>query len=472
MTQVSFTFNVLVLDDDRTVGDFFRMFIKAPGTEVFHAPNWKEAEEILENELIHVLFLDIKLGGDSQREGLDILKHVTKKYPEVRTIMITNEENPRWVLEAWENGAVSLFFKPLNQGSVQDKIKARLTAIKNEFDSRVRTAINIAELEQTVRSRMPSAIMNEIIVESPEMLDCLKRAIRYSNRGGNICITGERGSGKKILARLIHSFSNRADKPFIHKNMSAIPETMFESEVFGHIKGSFTGAERTHRGIIEQASGGFCFLDEIDSLTPAQQVKLNCAIEDKVIQPVGSEKPVRIDVIFITATSRDLTAAIRTGSFRPDLYDRICQLKVNIPPLRQRKKDILPMFRQKLAMEYERDYNPDKQMPEVPRSFFEQLNSYAFPGNIRELENIVKAVYTDFDETKAVRDLDYYIGSTSARKDEPTKTPFFKSVESLMKTLISNLGAQKTADILGCSRQAVYDWAKRNDIDIKDITRK
>jgi DNA-binding NtrC family response regulator len=472
MTNVSLLFNILVLDDDASVADFFRMFIQTADMDISCVQSWKEAEQVLENELIHVLFLDIKLGGNSPREGLDILKHVSARYPEVKVIMITNEENPRWVLEAWENGAVSLIFKPLSQAKATQKILNRLALIRAEFDSRVRTAINIAELEQTMRNRLPNHIRSEIIIESPEMLDCLKRAIRYSNRGSNIFITGERGCGKKILAQLIHNFSNRADKLFVHKNMAAIPETMFESEIFGHVKGSFTGAERTHKGIIEQANGGFCFLDEIDSLTPAQQVKLNCAIEDKIIHPVGSEKPLHIDVIFLSATSKDLAPSMKNGSFRPDLYDRISQLKVHIPALRDRKKDIIPLFMQKLNQEFSRDNNPDKSLPKLPSTWLKQLENYTFPGNIRELENIVKAVYSAFDESKTVNPLDYYLTDTLPEKPAPSKTGALQSVESMMKSLLTNLGPTKVAAALNVSRQAIYDWTKRNNIDIKDLSGK
>jgi two-component system response regulator PilR (NtrC family) len=364
---------VLVVDDERSMQEFLEIFLRSEGYEVETAGDIQSAQMHLESDDFDVLITDIKMPGGS---GIDLLHTAHEISPETLVIMITAYASTETAIAAMKEGAYDYVTKPFKVDELrivlEKALEKKLLASENK---RLRS-----ELRSQVRDR-------SIVGSSPLMKRVYDLIAQVADTKANVLITGESGTGKEMVARAIHADGDRCDRSFVAVNCAAIPENLLESELFGHVKGAFTGAVQNKAGLFELADGGTLFLDEVGELTPAIQVKLLRAIQEKTFRRVGGTTDGRVDVRIVAATNRRLEDDLATGRFREDLYYRINVIEIPLPPLRERVEDIpllVTHFIEKCARELERAVEG------VSREAMNLLLEYPFPGNVRELENLVE----------------------------------------------------------------------------------
>jgi two-component system response regulator PilR (NtrC family) len=364
---------VLVVDDERSMQEFLEIFLRSEGYEVETAGDIQSARMHLESDDFDVLITDIKMPGGS---GIDLLHTTHEISPETVVIMITAYASTETAIAAMKEGAYDYVTKPFKVDELrivmEKALEKKLLASENR---RLRS-----ELRSQVRDR-------SIVGSSPLMARVFDLVAQVADSKANVLVTGESGTGKEMVARAIHAGGDRCDRPFIAVNCAAIPETLLESELFGHVKGAFTGAVQNKAGLFELADRGTLFLDEVGELTPSIQVKLLRAIQEKTFRRVGGTADGHVDVRIVAATNRRLEDDLSTGRFREDLYYRINVIEIPLPPLRERVEDIpllVTHFIEKYAHELDR---PVEGLSEAAMSL---LLEYPFPGNVRELENLVE----------------------------------------------------------------------------------
>jgi len=364
---------ILIIDDEKSILDLLNVVFKKEGyqVETFFSPS--KALEYIDNEDFDIVLSDIKL---PQISGMEILKHVTKKRPEVPVVMITAFGTIRQAVEALKEGAADYVVKPFDV----EELKIIIAQGLEKKRLRQENILLKAQLEERFG-------FENIIGESRVMKEIFGLIERIARTDSTVLITGESGTGKEMTACTIHSKSPRAERPFVTINCGALPENLLESELFGHVKGSFTGAIVNKKGMFEVADHGTLFLDEIGEMTPWTQVKLLRALQEKKIRRVGGTDEISVDVRIIAATNQDLKQRIKEGKFREDLFYRLNVLSLEMPPLRKRKEDIpylVSHFVQKYCQKMGR--RKKRVAPEVIKVF----ESYPWPGNIRELENVIE----------------------------------------------------------------------------------
>ncbi len=368
---------VLVIDDDAGVrrglywalGDRYR---------VLEAATRAEACEVLQRERVDVVLSDLRLPPelDQISEGLAVVEAARSLRPPVPVIVVTASDSKQAALEAVRRGAYGFFEKPFNPEEILHLVHqaARLRALEEE-NARLRELVS-ADVGFT-----------HLLGSSRALEKTLKQARAVAATTVTVLITGENGTGKEMLARAIHEESPRASAPFIAVSCAALPETLIESELFGHEKGAFTGATQARKGRFELADGGTLFLDEISELTPAVQVKLLRVLQERAFERVGGTKTISVDIRLIGASNRDLEKEVEAGRFRQDLFYRLNVVPLNLPSLRERQEDIPLLaahFAAKAASKYARN------TPELEPALIEALIEYDWPGNVRELENLIE----------------------------------------------------------------------------------
>lgn len=357
---------ILVVDDERSMREFMEILLRKDGHEVNCASTGQEAIVQFQNHNFDLLISDIKM---PKMDGLDLLREIKDRSPQTAAIMITAYASPEDAIAAMKGGAFDYITKPF-------KVKEIKAVINNALS---KFAI---QKEET-----PAGIFNNIVGHSPKMLKIYDMIKRVAVTKTNVLITGESGTGKELVARAIHQQSPRANYPFVAITCSAIPEHLMESELFGHVKGSFTGAMTNKKGLFETARGGTLFLDEIGDLSLSIQVKLLRVIQERQFLRVGDTQPVRVDVRLISATNKDLEQETIEKKFREDLYHRLNVIHLHIPPLRERPEDI-PLLAQFFLEKYSREL--EKDVSTISSYALDALMNYRFPGNVRELENIIE----------------------------------------------------------------------------------
>jgi len=365
-------YSILVADDEKGIREFLEITLKKEGYGVTLASNGAEAISLCEKKKFDIILADIKM---PQGDGYTILRKVKKLHPDTIVIMITAYGSLESAIEAMKEGAFDYISKPFDVNDVKVLIQSALA--KRDLKSEI----------QGKKSPLEETRFDNIISNSPEMHKIFALITRASSAKSNVLIIGESGTGKELVARAIHQHSNRKDKPFVTINCGGIPENLLESELFGHKKGSFTGALANKIGLFEAASGGTIFLDEISDLPLLLQVKLLRVVQDKVFTPIGETKEVNVDARIISATNQDLEQNVIERKFREDLYYRLNVIQIRIPPLRERKMDI-PLLAQYFLDKYSREMN--KEIQQISSYALDTLQNYHFPGNIRELENIIE----------------------------------------------------------------------------------
>ncbi|WP_028322422.1 sigma-54-dependent transcriptional regulator [Desulfatiglans anilini] len=364
---------ILIVDDDPAQRELLQGFLENQGYSTLSAPDGQEALRLFEREPIHLVLLDHRMPGLS---GDAILERLKGMNPKVRVIMITAFGDIDTAVSVMKLGASDFLEKPVDLSVLLKMIQ------------QIEQAVNVEEdVAQVKEALADGPLPLNIIGESRAIKDVLSLARRMAGSPWPILVCGETGTGKQLAAQLIHLLSHRGDGPFVVVNCAAIPETLFESELFGHLKGAFTGASHTRRGRFELADGGTLMLDEIGEIPISLQPKLLRAIQEGRINPVGSEEERDVNVRLISATNRNLRKMVDDGSFREDLFYRIRVLEIEIPPLRHRREDIPPL----LEFFLKRYGSPSLRLsPEAE----DTLIKYPFPGNVRELEHVVQRTVT------------------------------------------------------------------------------
>jgi two-component system response regulator PilR (NtrC family) len=358
---------ILVADDELSMREFLKILLTKEGHEVICAADGEEALAFFQSHPFDLLISDIKMGKVG---GLELLGKVKESRPNLAVVMITAYGSPEDAIAAMKAGAYDYLTKPF-------KVEEIKTVIRNALSLPA-----TKELEEP-----PVGIFNNLVSHSPKMLKIFNLVKQVGLTKTNVLISGESGTGKELIARAIHQLSPRQAKSFVTINCSAIPDNLMESELFGYVKGAFTGALANKKGLFEMAHGGTVFLDEIGDLSPMIQVKLLRVIQEREFIRVGDTQTFAVDVRLISATNKDLEQEVMQGRFREDLFFRLNVVRFHLPPLRERREDI-PLLAQYFLEKYSRELG--KNVHGISSYALEQLEKYDFPGNIRELENIIE----------------------------------------------------------------------------------
>lgn len=366
--------SVLVVDDEEIMREVLETLLTAEGYRVDLAKTGEEGLEAYGRRAFDVVLLDVSMPGIG---GLRALEEFLKMDSDAVIVMITAYATFDTAIAAWERGAFGCIRKPFQNEQITATIAAGIKRRRKEEERR------------TLRRAMSKAVdRGEIIGRSDIMQEVFRLVEQVAPARSTVLITGESGTGKELIAKAIHEASPRVGRPFVTVNSSNIPSELLESELFGHTRGAFTGAIAAKKGLFEVADGGSIFLDEIGDIPPETQVRLLRVIQEREFTPLGDTSPRRVDVRIIAATNIDLKEAVRQGTFREDLYYRLAVVPIELPPLRDRLEDILPLaqhFIQKYNEENARSVS-EQMAPEV----LALLESYSWPGNVRELENTVE----------------------------------------------------------------------------------
>ena len=372
---------ILVVEDERSMRDLLTLMLRKEGYQVEVADSAERAEERLRgNGPFDLVITDISMPG---RSGLDLLRHIRRSSPDTAVVLMTAFGSKDTAIEALNEGAAYYVEKPFDL----DEMKI---VVRKTIDQKVLEAEN-ADLKQqnrTLRQELKGQYGFEGLVgRSGKMRAILQLIERVAGTGSTIMIQGESGTGKEVIARAIHYNSGRGEKPFVSINCGALPDELLESELFGHMKGSFTGASATKKGLFEVAHGGTIFLDEIGETSPAMQIKLLRVLQERRIRRVGGTEEIDIDSRVITATNQDLETMVREKRFREDLFYRINVIPIRMPALREKPEDIPP-----LAEHFLEKYRKcmGKDIRGISEEAMERLEGYPWPGNVRELENVIE----------------------------------------------------------------------------------
>ena len=366
-------YNILVVDDDECMREFLEVLLTKENYRVSTARTGKQAVNMIQKNTYDLVLADIRLGDIT---GLDVLKQVKKQHPDTVVIMISAYSTTEIAVKAMNEGAYDFVPKPFDNDELRQTI-ARALALQTLDQEREHRS---SELKDQLH-------FNRIIGNSPGMAAIFKRIQQISTTKTNVLVTGESGTGKELIARAIHENSDRKDKPFVVVNCGGIPDTLMESEFFGHVRGSFTGAVVDKKGLFEAADQGTIFLDEIGELSPLLQVKLLRAVQETAFKPVGGTSEIKVDVRIISATNKRLEEEVIEGRFREDLFFRLNVIPIKVPPLRDRKGDVA-ILAQHFAEKYSKKMGKD--IVKLSSYAIDFLNKYSFPGNVRELENLIE----------------------------------------------------------------------------------
>jgi DNA-binding NtrC family response regulator len=373
------TATVLIVDDEETARNFISEALTDGGYEAIEAGTLEEANEVIDTAAADIVLLDVMLPDGS---GLSLLDRLSMENPRPPVILITAFGEVDTAVEAMKKGALDFLQKPLDLDRLLQAVEhsSEIVSLRRELD---------------LLRRASTADTEMVIGDTQAMQQVMHEAERAASAAVSVLITGETGTGKEVLARTIHSISPRADKPFIPINCAALPDTMIESELFGHEAGAFTGAQKKKPGLIEIADGGILFLDEISSTKPEMQAKLLRMLDEHKFRRVGGVKEIVVDVQILAASNRDLPAMISDGEFREDLYYRLKVVDLHLPPLRERIGDIAA-----LSGNFLRQINlrVGSNIEGITPRAIDALKAHSWPGNIRELRHVIERASLFCDE--------------------------------------------------------------------------
>lgn len=438
---------LLIVEDEATLRDSLKRVFIRDGYEVDSAGTAEEALEIFDEGAYDLILTDILLPG---MNGIEFLKEVKRRLPDELIIVMTAYASIESAIGALRAGADDYIIKPI----IHEEIKR---IIRNALRTRSLSIENLL-LKKQINQHYD---FTHIIGQSRPIQSLIEEVKKISDSKSNILILGETGTGKELFTRAIHFNSSRRDKPFVPINCSAIPDNLLESEFFGYVKGAFTGALQSKRGLLEEADGGTVFLDEIADLNPSLQAKLLRVIDDHEIRPLGGTQSRKVDIRIIAATNRDIQKAVKEGLCREDLYYRLNVVTLTLPPLRERKEDILILSKHFLTR-YAREIG--KPVKEIHPSAFKLLQGYPWPGNVRELQNIMERAVLITDREM--------IFPEHLPEGLRTPTSFLMkaldqslSIENYTKLFIEShqteFNEQELAGMLGITRKALWEKRKK-----------
>ncbi|HKK46094.1 MAG TPA: sigma-54 dependent transcriptional regulator [Balneolaceae bacterium] len=449
---------ILVTDDERSIRNSLRDILEFEDYEVLEAEDGQDVFKLLADRSIDLMLLDIKMKGMDGMEILTKLKEENYLFP---VIMISGHGNIEIAVEATKKGAFDFIEKPPD-------LNRLLVSVRNALDQH-----RLAEENKNIKSRLPK--IPQIIGESDAIEKIKKTIDKVAQTNSRVMVTGENGTGKELVARWIHEKSNRNSGPFVDVNCAAIPADLLESELFGHEKGSFTGASSQRIGKFEQANGGTLFLDEVGDMSPDAQAKVLRALQENTIMRVGGTKKISVDVRVIAATNKDLLEEIKSGGFREDLYHRLNVIPIHVPPLHKRREDIPLLAKdwlEKLA---------DKDIMFSGISFtsdaLEALKKQNWSGNVRELQNAIERLGLLAEDSRITKEDIENLTLTGSRKtgkvenlmDEVASFQDFKeSTERLFllrKLEENNWNISQTAEAIDIQRSHMYNKMKKYNIE-------
>jgi len=450
---------ILIVDDDDALRESLEMILASEGYTVTTACSGDQALERTEEVPLDLVLCDVRMPG---LDGFELLPQISRKLPGVPIVMMSAYGSEDLAIEAMKLGAYDYVAKPFQPSEII------LTLRKARERERLRRANQQLQrdVERAVGDR-PIVAASAVMIE---LLELVERTAAYKTTA---LLTGESGTGKEVLARAIHSQSPRRSEPFVAVNCGAIPEPLLESELFGHAKGAFTGANRARRGLFAEADGGTLFLDEIAELPQTLQVKLLRVLQEEEVQPVGESKPVEIDVRLIAATSRDLETMLDEGSFREDLFYRLNVMRLEIPALRERREDISLLCDHFLAHYRE---SLGKPVRSIADDALDRMIHYDWPGNVRELQNVIeRAVILADAERVGLEHLPTNVVTARSSTGDPVDSRFFAMKAArrrfeidLIRRALKETGGNRThaAKLLEISHRALL--YKLKDYGIRD----
>ncbi|MEE4196283.1 MAG: sigma-54 dependent transcriptional regulator [Bacteroidales bacterium] len=448
---------ILVVDDDRDVLITARMLLKQNFSTVITTDDPEKIPSLLKKYDFDVVILDMNFrpGKTSGAEGLHWLKQILKIDSKICVLMNTAYGDIQIAVEAMKIGAAEFIVKPWER----EKFIATVQSVYNL--SKSKRKVNKLEETQKLLNQQINKDYSEIISRSKSMDNVFKTIQKVAATDANVLILGENGTGKELVAREIHRQSERSEKPFINVDLGAITNTLFESELFGHVRGAFTDAKEDKHGRFEIASGGTLFLDEIGNIPQSLQTKLLTAIQNKIITRVGSLKKIPVDIRLICATNRDLYQMAEQENFRQDLLYRINTVEINLPPLRERKEDI-PLLANHFLNKFKLKYN--KKNIKIQSASYKVLKDYSWPGNIRELMHLIERAVIMCEEKEitaedfAIKKRNIKPEPKSLNVDEVEKNTIIKALEK------NNKNYTKAANELGMGRSTLYRKMKKYGI--------
>ena len=364
---------VLLVEDDESLRLTQALYLEREGFVTHAVGSFQEAHQRLSDSLYDLVVTDLRLGEAS---GLDVLTDVRDLQSEAEVLVITGYGSVETAVAAMKQGAYDYLTKPVDPEHLVRMLRKAL--------ERQQLRRQVSYLREQIEQE---AGLNQMVAVSPSMKKILRTINEVAASDATVLIEGESGTGKELLAKVIHQRSNRASGPFLAVNCGAMPESLLESELFGHTRGSFTGAHKDHKGLFEAAHGGTLFLDEVAETSTNFQVKLLRALQERTIRRVGDTREVMVDVRIIAASNQNLGQLVRDGQFRQDLFFRLKVIPIHLPPLRERREDILPLAESCVVRFSNRMGRRPPQLTEVAR---EKLLNYSWPGNVRELENVLE----------------------------------------------------------------------------------
>jgi len=444
---------LLVVDDEAIIRESLHDWLTDVGYQVFTAENGPQALELIEKEGLKIVITDLVMPG---MDGIELMKKAKELQPNIEVIIITAYASISTAIAAMKEGAFDYIEKPFCPERAELLVK------------KLASHQELVEENLSLRQKLEDHYhFEDIIAKSSKMQRLIEVIKIVAKTNATVLITGESGTGKELVARAIHSQSHRPNKPFVAVSCAALPESLLESELFGHEKGSFTGAYVQKKGKFEFANGGTLFLDEIGEMSANIQVHLLRVLEEKEFTRVGGNEPIKVDVRVISATNKDLRRAIANGQFREDLYYRLNVVAIELPPLRERKEDI-PLLAQHFLRKFALDNQ--KNIIDFSPEAIKFLLDYDWPGNIRELENAIeRAVVLSKANSITIADLPHenlsLTGSASIGKN-------IKEVEKnhIINVLCETSGNySEAARILGISRMTLYNKVKEFDLHVKNM---
>lgn len=440
-------FSILVVDDEASQRDVLTGYLKKKQFFVHQASSVQEALTKIAADHFDLILTDYNMPG---KTGYDLLQDVQRNYPEIDVVVMTAYGTIEHAVAAMRAGAYDYISKPIDLDALELLI------------NRLRERQNLISENKLLKEQLAEKFsFKGIISQSSKMQQVMLTASRVAGTKAPVLIRGESGTGKELIARAVHFTSARKDKPFVAVNCAALNENLLESELFGHEKGAFTGAEKQRRGRFELADGGTLFLDEIGDISSATQVRLLRVLQEHTFERVGGSETITVDVRLIAATHKNLETAISEGKFREDLYYRLNVVTIEIPPLRERREDI-QLLLEHFLLQYSKEHKRKKLS--FSKEAWEHLVRYDYPGNVRELENIVqRSVILSRSDIITTDDLPLVVRSTAKESTlKPTSQGSFEEqIETMEKELIfealrtSGNNQSKAAEQIGISERTL-----------------
>jgi DNA-binding NtrC family response regulator len=435
---------ILAVDDAPATLEVLQRNLAAQGYDVLTAPGVAEALNILGDTYVDLVITDLKMPGVS---GLDLVRHIRENLRDTEVMMITGYATVEGAVQAVKTGAEEYLSKPFTDEELLAAVRRALEKLRVRLASRVQLPPG-------------TAAHHGLLGESEAMSRVFAAINKAAATSATVLITGDSGTGKELVARGVHYSSARASAPFVPVNCGGIPEGLLESELFGYVKGAFTGANETRAGFFQTAEGGTIFLDEISETSTAMQVKLLRVLQDKEVCMVGDNRVRRVDVRVIAATNKDLLSLVDKGVFREDLFFRLNVITIVVPPLRERGPDVLLLTRH-FGAKFAREYG--KPAPSFTENALKVITGYYWPGNVRELENVIQRLVVMTDSSHIdVPDLPEHMRFSATRESGLRRTLAEVEVEHI-RNVLASVGGNKTraAAILGIDRKTLRDRLNR-----------